>query len=386
MKKKLAIAVLCAAMIISAGACGSNDTNTETEGNTASAVDSTESGEATISSLDIEVDAQACVTSLAEYKGITVSLTGDYAVTDDDVNDIISSILSSAGIDTREVTDRTTVQEGDYVNVDYTGYLDGEAFDGGSDTDATIEISDDNGFIPGFTDGLIGAEVGTTIDCPVTFPEDYGVDDLNGQEVIFTFTINGIYEAVTIDNISDETVEENFGDYYDVHTAQELWEYVHTYLTSQMISNYIEDYMLDNCEVTVPEDYLEVRLNEYQEAYATSYYGDVDTMEYYMELYGTSLEEVRETWREYLESTIKLELIFEVIAIKENLEVDDEGYQDYIQSTFIDSSSYSFDNEQDLYESIGDGNAEKGNAYVQKMYLMNQAFNYTIDNANIEEE
>jgi trigger factor len=385
MKKKLAAAILCAAMVISVSACGSNDTNTEMEESTAAVVDSTESGEAAVSSLDIEVDALACVTSLAEYTGITVSLTGDYEVSDETVEYYITYLLSSAGLDTCEVTDRTTVQEGDLVNVDYTGYLDGEAFDGGSDTDATIEISDDNGFIPGFTDGLIGAEVGTTIDCPVTFPDDYGVDDLDGQEVIFTFTINSISEEVTIDNISDETVDETFGDYYDVHTAQELRDYVHDYLTDQAISNYIEDYMLDNSEVTVPEDYLEARLNEYQEAYATNYYGDVDTMEYYMELYGTTLEEVRETWREYLESTIKLELIFEVISIRENFEVDDDEYQTYIQS-IIDSSSNSFTDEQDVYESFGDGDAEKGNNYLQKMYLMNQALTYTTDNANIEEE
>jgi trigger factor len=381
MKKKLAAAVLCAAMVISVSACGSSDTNTEAEESTAVAVESTESGEATVSSLDIEVDALSCVTTLADYVGIDVSLTGDYAVTDADVEDIIDSILSSAGIDTREVTDRTTVQDGDLVNVDYTGYLDGEAFDGGSATDTVVEISDDNGYIDGFTDGLIGAEVGTTIDCPVTFPEDYGVDSLNGQDVIFTFTINGIYENVTIDTLSDDAVEENFGDKYDVHTAQELWDYVEDYLTDQAISNFIEDYMLENSEVTVPEDYLEARLNEYQDSYATNYYGDLETMETYMEYYGTTLDEVRETWREYLDSSIRLELIFEVIASKENMEVDDEGYDEYLQNII---SSYTSD-EESVYETFGNGDAEKGKAYVQRMYLMNQALDFTIENANVEE-
>jgi trigger factor len=344
-------------------------------------VESTESGEATVSSLDIEVDALSCVTTLADYVGIDVSLTGDYAVTDADVEDIIDSILSSAGIDTREVTDRTIVQDGDLVNVDYTGYLDGEAFDGGSATDTVVEISDDNGYIDGFTDGLIGAEVGTTIDCPVTFPEDYGVDSLNGQDVIFTFTINGIYENVTIDTLSDDAVEENFGDKYDVHTAQELWDYVEDYLTDQAISNFIEDYMLENSEVTVPEDYLEARLNEYQDSYATNYYGDLETMETYMEYYGTTLEEVRETWREYLDSSIQLELIFEAIASKENMEVDEEGYDEYLQNII---SSYSSD-EETIYETFGNGDAEKGKAYVQRMYLMNKALDFTIENANVEE-
>jgi trigger factor len=382
MKKKLAAAVLCAAMVISVSACGSSsDTNTEAEESTAVAVESTESAEETVSSLDIEVDALACVTTLADYNGINVSLTGDYAVTDADVEDIIDSILSNAGIDTREVTDRTTVQDGDLVNVDYTGYLDGEAFDGGSATDTLVEISDDNGYIDGFTDGLVGAEVGTTIDCPVTFPEDYGSDTLDGQDVIFTFTINGIYENVTIDTLSDDAVEENFGDEYDVHTAQELWDYVHDYLVDQAISNFIEDYMLENSEVTVPEDYLEARLDEYQDSYATNYYGDLETMETYMEYYGTTLEEVRETWREYLDSGIRLELIFEAIAIKENMEVDDEGYDEYLQSII---SSYSSD-EETIYENFGNGDAEKGKAYVQRMYLMNQALDFTIENANVEE-
>jgi FKBP-type peptidyl-prolyl cis-trans isomerase (trigger factor) len=393
MKKKSAAAILCAAMVISVSACGSNDTNTEMEESTAAAVDSTESGEAAVSSLDIEVDALACVTSLAEYTGITVSLTGDYEVSDETVEYYVTYLLSNAGIDTREVTDRTTVQDGDYVNVDYTGYLNGETFDGGSATGADIEISDDNGYIPGFTDGLIGAEVGSTIDCPVTFPEDYGVDDLNGQEVIFTFTINGIYEEVTIDNISDETVEENFGDSFDVHTAQELKDYVRDSLVDQAVSSYIEEYMLENSEVTVPEDYLEARLTEYQDAFVSNYFGDEATMESYMEYYETTLEEYLDSYityyysdyttlRDYLESNIKLELIFEAISIRENFEVDDEGYEAYLDSIM---SSYSSD-EQSVYESFGNGDTEKGKNYIQKMYLMNQALTYAIDNANIEEE
>jgi trigger factor len=368
-------------MVISVSACGSSDTNTEAEENTAVAVESTESGEATVSSLDIEVDALACVTTLVDYVGIDVSLTGDYEVSDDTVEYYVTYVLSSAGIDTREVTDRTTVQDGDLVNVDYTGYLDGEAFDGGSATDTVVEISDDNGYIDGFTDGLIGAEVGTTIDCPVTFPEDYGVDSLNGQEVIFTFTINGIYENVTIDTLSDDAVEENFGDAYDVHTAQELWNYVRDVLVDQAVSSFVQEYLLENCEVTVPEDYLEARVNEYLEDYATNLYGDLETMQASIEDLGSSLDEWREYYREKLTSSIQLELIFEAIAIKENMEVDDEGYDKYLQNII---SSYSSD-EESVYETFGNGDAEKGKAYVQRMYLMNKALDFTIENANVEE-
>ncbi len=388
MKKKLVVCVLSAALALSVGACGNSQTDTESGTETSSASETgaeTSNGTAGVSSLDIEVDPEICVSSLADYSGIQVSLTGDYAVTDEDVEYIISTILANSGLDTREVTDRTTVQDGDYVYADYTGYLDGEAFDGGSATGAMIEISDSNGYIPGFTDGLIGAEVGSTIECPVTFPEDYGVETLDGQEVIFEFTIYAIYESVTIDNITDEVVEDNFGEFYEVHTRQELIDYVKEYLRTQMISNYIENYMLDNSQVDVPEDYLEARLNEYQTAYAEAYYGDEATMESYMALYGTSLEEVRESWRENLTSTIKLELIFQLIAIREDFETDEADFQTYVQN-FIDNANYSFTDEQSVYEGFGDGDSEKGKEYVEEMYLMNQALNFVIDNSSIEED
>ncbi len=392
MKKKLVACLLCTALTLSLGACGSSQSDTDTEAGTEVAAvnveETTEDSSGStdsVSSLDIEVDPEACVSSLADYSNIQVSLTDDYAVTDDDVDYIITNILANAGLDTREITDRTTVLDGDIVYVDYTGYLDGETFDGGSATDVMLEISDSNGYITGFTDGLIGAEVGSTISYPVTFPEDYGVDTLNGQEVTFEFTIYGIYEEVTMDNMTDELVEENFGDYYDVHTSQEMIDYVHDYLRSEMISSYIENYMLDNSTVDVPADYLAARLDEYQASYAETYYGDEETMEAYMELYGTTLEEVREVWEENLASTISLELIFHLIAIREGFEIDEDEFQVYVQN-FVDNANYGFTDEQDVYESFGNGDAEKGEEYVQEMYLMNRALNFVIDSATVVEE
>jgi FKBP-type peptidyl-prolyl cis-trans isomerase (trigger factor) len=96
---------------------------------------------------------------------------------------------------------------------------------------------------------------------------------------------------------------------------------------------------------------------------------------------GSSLDEWREYYREKLTSSIQLELIFEAIAIKENMEVDEEGYDEYLQNII---SSYSSD-EESVYETFGNGDAEKGKAYVQRMYLMNKALDFTIENANVEE-
>ena len=91
-------------------------------------------------------------------------------------------------------------QSGDVVNIDYKGTLDGVAFDGGTATGVTLFISDyKNGYIPGFTEGIIGHEVGETFDVPLTFPENYGATALAGKDVVFTMTLNSICDMTLTD-------------------------------------------------------------------------------------------------------------------------------------------------------------------------------------------
>ena len=91
-----------------------------------------------------------------------------------------------------DTTAGTVVEDGDMVNIDYAGYLDGEAFEGGTaeDEDVTVGAGE---YIPGFEEGLIGHAVGESFDMPVTFPDGYS-DELGGKEVVFKVTINGIYQ------------------------------------------------------------------------------------------------------------------------------------------------------------------------------------------------
>lgn len=106
-----------------------------------------------------------------------------------------SSSSSSSSKESLNTTAGTVVQKGDTVNIDYTGYLNGEAFDGGSTNGAGTDLTLGSGtYIDGFEDQVEGHKVGETFDINVTFPENYGVSDLNGQEVTFTVTINGVYQ------------------------------------------------------------------------------------------------------------------------------------------------------------------------------------------------
>ena len=107
-------------------------------------------------------------------------------------------------------------QSGDYVNVDYCGYLDDVAFEGGKAEGDRLFISDyQNGYIPGFTDGIIGHKVGETFDVNVTFPENYHATDLAGKAVVFTMTLNSIYDLT----LNDEQVAKYEGNEFQTYDA-----------------------------------------------------------------------------------------------------------------------------------------------------------------------
>lgn len=141
--------------------------------------------------------------TLAEYKGITLDTSSDeYGEFYDNV--IVSDIKNnSLYIEKTE----GTVSEGDIANIDYVGKKDGVAFEGGTDEGYDLEIGS-NSFIEGFESGLIGAEIGKTIDLNLTFPEDYGNEELNGADVVFTVTVNSVQ---TTDGVQPKDIYEDLG-------------------------------------------------------------------------------------------------------------------------------------------------------------------------------
>ena len=197
MKKRAVMIALLLTMTIAAAGCTKNseettktDVSDTTEENETEAEQDTEEAdddqekEPTTSELMAEIDVEKCVT-LGEYKGITVEKTIE-PVTDEDVEQEIQSALESYPV---EVTNRS-VQEGDTVNIDYVGRIDGEEFEGGSDEGALLKIGSGQ-FIEGFEDGLIGASKGETRVLDLTFPQNY-TEDLAGKAVEFTVTVNTI--------------------------------------------------------------------------------------------------------------------------------------------------------------------------------------------------
>ncbi len=127
---------------------------------------------------------------------ILVDTFKPFSQTDDTDEATTESVTESAEAESTYSTDTSlTVADGDTVNIDYVGSIDGVEFSGGSTNGAGTDLVIGSGsYIDDFEEQLIGAHPGDTVDVTVTFPEDYGVDDLNGQEALFEVTINGIYE------------------------------------------------------------------------------------------------------------------------------------------------------------------------------------------------
>lgn len=172
-------------------------------------------------------------------KGVTaadyVTLPDDYAditisadlgqVSDDDINDYIDSNVLSNFATTNEVKDRAAA-DGDTVNIDYVGRIDGVAFDGGDTKGSGADLTLGSGtYIDDFEDQIVGHTPGETFDVTVTFPEDYGNEDLNGKEAVFETTLNYIKESVTPE-LTDDWVKENLGESMSLNSIDELKAFV----------------------------------------------------------------------------------------------------------------------------------------------------------------
>ncbi len=388
MKKRMIALLLCMTTILTLGACGSNHNQGETQQGT-----EVQNNAGGLASADIDIDLEKQVTKLADYKGIPLTVTGSYDVTDEEVESNLLSLLSYYGIYGVEVKDRDTVKKEDYVLIDYSGYLDGEAFEGGTATDIMFDISNNydltngSGYIDGFADGLVGAKVGEEASSDVTFPDDYN-ETLGGKQVVFKFDIKGIYEPITIDTLTDDIVAENFTD-LNLATKKDLLSYVRDALESQMESTKkqagltaAQDYMLENSTVEIPEEYMQARLAEYQTSLERDYCSENQTLEEYLAENGTSIEAELETWNEILDKQIKLEFIFGRIAELEKIEVDEDAYGEFV-NYIISSNSSQMSTQEDVYNYYGNGNKENGEKMLRELYLVNQALSFVVDNADV---
>lgn len=307
---------------------------------------------------------------LVEYDKISIPSEA-HIITDDIVQANIDNILSNFII-TSEVTDRAVV-DGDTVNIDYVGSVDGVEFEGGSTggngTDVTIGVTS---YIDGFLEQLIGHNSLESFDIEVTFPEDYGVDELNGKDAIFSITINTINETVTPE-LTDAFVAENLSSTYDSNTVEELKTLVKSDLQDNAVKGYIQEYLLTNVVVSsVPEEvhqYQQTIMENYYKMSAVSY---GMTLEEFLATYVgyDSVEALLEASAEQLDLTSQFALVIQAIAEDANLSVTDEALSAYFIK-YTGSEEYA--EFEELY----------GLPYLKNSILQETVLEHLVENAEL---
>lgn len=388
MKKRIIALMLCMTTILAFNGCGNAKTR-DTE-------QSTENAKATYngpSSAKMDIDLEKQVSKLADYKGIDVTISGNYDVTDEDVKKNMLSLLPYYGITGIEIKNRDTVQKGDYVKVDYTGYLDGEAFDGGSATDIMLDVDNNydvtnqNSYIDGFCDGIVGSKVGSEISTDVTFPDNYN-ETLGGKKTTFKIKIKGIYEPITLDTLTDDMVADAFSA-QNISTKKDLQDYVRKVMEkqtgnakSQATINEVESYMIENSTVDIPDDYMEARLGEYQAMFERDNLTDTQTMDDYLKKNNTTLDDLKKTWKTSLEKQIKIEFIFGRIADLEDIQVSDDDFKEFVDY-LVSSGNSQMTTESEVYDYYGNGSQEEGKKMLRQQYRINKAISYVVEQANV---
>ena len=267
-----------------------------------------------------------------------VIMKGDVDYTDDKVEtDITNAIANHAAPNTDPTLE---VADGDEVNIDFVGYIDGEAFEGGDSQGQGYNLTiGSHSFIDDFEEQLIGSHPGDNVTVEVTFPEDYASDPSKaGQDATFEVTVNSI---TTEPELNDEFVQTYYGDY--ASTPDELRDYFRQKGYDENLTEYIENYISENASVSkMPRDYL-------KNVAAMLYYAQEQNYEtmnsYYQYYYGYSIytdffsyvgmdeNAFQKDLKAKAKDAVAEALTYEKILRKNNLSVSEETYNDIVSST-----------------------------------------------------
>ena len=389
--KRVTAMLLCASMVLAMTACGNKKTeeaSTTEPKKEEAAAGSIELGEAKLA--DFEYNASDYVT-LGEYKGMEVHLSGEYEYSDEGFKTYVNdTMIGGASNAFYEDESQTVVAEDSIVNVDYTGYLDGEAFQGGAATDVLLDIKNNctpggSGYIDGFSSGLVGAKVGDVVDCDVTFPENYTAE-LAGKEVVFRFQVNYICAKASYDDLTDEYVSKVFN--YDtvdefLGSAKEAYE-------SSLEETYNKDLraaviksLMDNCSIKeYPQAVIDARADDYirlmMNQFGVSTVADLDAAwAANSSMGGATVADYREYVAEQVKGNLDSEMPLLALCAAEGIELSEDDFAAYLKEYLGADSA-----DESLYVSYG-STAEIGEQYLRKIALANLGIQYCIENSTV---
>lgn len=262
------------------------------------------------------------VVDIKDYKGITVKKTVN-AVTDEAVEHEIGHMLEKNSR-TISVDDRAA-ENGDDVVIDFEGFKDGVAFDGGKAEKFTLKLGSGQ-FIPGFEDQVVGHNIGDEFDINVTFPEDYQAKELAGAPVVFKIKLHEI-KTTELPELDDDFVK----DTSDFNTVDELRADVRKHLeedAKKQADNEVETAILDavisKLEGEIPEVMYENKVNDMIEDLSQRLAQQGIQLDMYLKFTGMTMDSLKTTYREQAEKQVKLRLALEKVVELEAIEPTEE--------------------------------------------------------------
>ncbi|MFS3914274.1 trigger factor [Bacillus australimaris] len=321
-------------------------------------VEKIEKGESLIFTAKVTVKPEV---KLGDYKGLNVE-KDDTAVTDEDVQEELK------GMQNRQaelvVKEEGAIENGDTVVLDFEGFVDGEAFEGGKAENYSLEVGSGS-FIPGFEEQLVGLEAGAEKDVEVTFPEEYHAEDLAGKPAVFKVKIHEIKakELPALDDEFAKDVDE------EVETLAELTEKTKKRL-EEAKENEAEGKLREelvakaseNAEVDIPQAMVDTELDRMMKEFEQRLQMQGMNLELYFQFSGQDEDALKEQMKEDAAKRVKSNLTLEAIAAAEDLQVSDEEVEEEL-SKMAEAYNMPIEN---IKQAIGSTEAMKEDLKVRK--------------------
>lgn len=260
---------------------------------------------------------------LGKYKGVQVTKI-DTTVSDEEVAAELEKERQKNSR-TVTVTDRP-IAEGDTAVIDFEGFVDGVAFEGGKGENYPLTIGSGS-FIPGFEEQLIGAEIDKEVEVKVTFPEDYHSEDLKGKEAVFKCTVHAIRakELPEVDDefASDVSEKAETLDAYRAEVKAQIKERKENEGKAKKEDQAVEQ-AVANAEIDLPEPMVDLQAKQMADDFARRIMQQGLSVEQYFQFTGLSEEKMMEELKPQAEKRIRTRLVLEAIVAAENIEVSDE--------------------------------------------------------------
>ena len=318
-----------------------------------------EPGKAFIFTAEVAVKPEV---TLGEYKGVEVPKS-ETEVTDEEVE---AEIKKEQEKNSRTVTvEDRGAENGDITTIDFEGFVDGEAFEGGKGTDYPLTLGS-NTFIPGFEDQLVGANTGDHVEVKVTFPEEYQAKELAGKEAVFQCDVKKI-ETKEVPELDDEFAK----DVSEFDTLAEYKENVKKELTEKTEAeaktakeNAVIDKVIENAQMDIPELMTKTECRQMMDDFSRRMQQQGLSMEQYFQFTGQSMDKMMEDMKPQALKRIQTRLVLEKVAEAENIQPSEEEITEEIQKM---ADAYKMEADK-IREAIGESGLEqmKKDMAVQK--------------------